>query len=35
MYIIEGTVCVPGTIPARAMFKKYNYADLRLGVKNY
>ena len=33
-YIIEGTVCVPGTIPARTMFKRDKYADLRLGVKS-
>ena len=31
-YIIEGTVCVPGTIPARTMFKRDKYADLKLGV---
>ena len=33
-YIIEGIVCVPGTIPARTMFKRDKYADLRLGVKS-
>ena len=33
-FIIEGTVCMPGTIPARAMFKRDKYADLKLGVKS-
>ena len=33
-YIIEGTVCVPGTIPARAMFKRDKNEDFRLGVKS-
>ena len=33
-YITEGTVCVPGTIPARTMFERDKYADLRLGVKS-
>ena len=33
-YITEGTVCVPRTIPARTMFKRDKYADLRLGVKS-
>ena len=33
-FIIEGTVCMPGTIPARTMFKRDKYADLRLGVKS-
>ena len=30
----EGTVCVPGTIPARTIFKRDKFADLRLGVKS-
>ena len=33
-FIIEGTVCMPGTIPARTMFKRDKYADLKLGVKS-
>ena len=33
-YIIEGTMCMPGKIPARAMLKRDKYADLRLGVKS-
>ena len=32
--IIEGTVCLPGTIPARTMFKRDKYADLGIGVKS-
>ena len=33
-FIIEGTVCIPGTIPARTMFKWDKYVDLKLGVKS-
>ena len=33
-FIIEGTVCLPGTIPARTMLKRDKYADLRIGVKS-
>ena len=33
-FIIEGTVCLPGTISARTMFKRDKYADLRIGVKS-
>ena len=33
-FIIEGTVCMPGTIPARTMFKRDKYADLKFGVKS-
>ena len=33
-FIIEGTVCLPWTIPARKMFKRDKYADLRIGVKS-
>ena len=33
-FIIEGTVCLPWTIPARIMFKRDKYADLRIGVKS-
>ena len=33
-FIIEGTVCLPWTIPARTMFKRDKYADLRVGVKS-
>ena len=33
-FIIEGTVCMPGTIPARTMFKRDKYADLKLGVQS-
>ena len=33
-FIIEGTVCLPGTIPARTLFKRDKYADLRIGVKS-
>ena len=33
-FIIEGTVCLPWTIPARKMFKRDKYADLRVGVKS-
>ena len=33
-FIIEGTVCLPGTIPAKTMFKRDKYADLRVGVKS-
>ena len=32
-FIIEGTAYMPGTILARAMFKRDKYADLKLGVK--
>ena len=34
-YIIEGTVCVPGTIPARTVFKRDKNEDLRLGVTSW
>ena len=33
-FIIDGTVCLPGTIRARTMFKRDKYADLRNGVKS-
>ena len=33
-FIMEGTVCLPGTIPARTLFKRDKYADLRIGVKS-
>ena len=33
-YIIGGTACVLGTIPARTMFKRDKYMDLRSGVKS-
>ena len=33
-FIIAGTVCLPGTMPARTMFKRDKYADLRIGVKS-
>ena len=33
-FLIEGTVCLLGTIPARTMFKRDKYADLRIGVNN-
>ena len=33
-FIIEGTVCMSGTIPARTMFKRDKYVDLKLGVKS-
>ena len=33
-FIIEGTVCLPGTIPVRTMFKRGRYADLRIGVNS-
>lgn len=33
-FITEGTICFPGTIPARTMFKGDKYADLRIGVKS-
>ena len=34
-FIIEGTaVCLPGTIPARTMFKRDKYTDLRTDVKS-
>ena len=33
-FIIEGTVCLPGTIPVRTTFKRDRYADLRIGVKS-
>ena len=33
-YIIVGTLCVPGTIPARTLFKRDKYTDLRLEVKS-
>ena len=33
-FIIKGIICMPGTIPARTMFKKEKYADLKLGLKS-
>ena len=33
-YIIEGTVCVPGIIQARTMFKRDKYGDSRQAVKS-
>ena len=34
-YIIEGTVCMPGKIPARTMLKRDKCTELRLGVKSF
>ena len=31
-FIIEGTICLPGTIPARTLFIRDKYADLRVGA---
>ena len=33
-YIIEGTVCVPGIIKERTMFKRDKYGDSRQAVKS-
>ena len=33
-FIIEGSICKPGTIPARIMSKRVKYAELKLGVKS-
>lgn len=33
-FIIEGTLCMPGTIPARTIFIRDNYTDLKLRVKS-
>ena len=33
-FIIEGTVCLPGTRPARIMFKRDKYGNLRIGVRS-
>ena len=31
-FIIEGTICMPGTLSARTMFKRDKYADVKLRV---
>ena len=33
-FIIEGTVCLPGTRPARIMLKRDKYGNLRIGVRS-
>ena len=33
-FIIKGIICMPGTIPARTMFEREKYADLKLGLKS-
>ena len=32
--LVEGTICIPGTIAERTKYKQNKYVDLRLGIKN-
>ena len=33
-FLVEGTICTPGTIAERTKYKQNKYLDLRLGIKN-